>query len=90
MEGLGICDQLVTYGNESELDASKPTVYVDMAGNGPLKRKLHELLQDNMVFSSSVGATHWEEERTAHDLPGAKPEFFFAPGQIAKRNESAV
>jgi len=34
-----------------------------------------------------VGATHWEERRSGGNMPGAKPEFFFAPAQIGKRNK---
>jgi hypothetical protein len=40
-----------------------------------------------MVESAMVGASHWEEGGTMGKLPGAKPTFFFAPGQIAKREK---
>ena len=41
-----------------------------------------------MKYSCSVGATHWDATAGGgENLPGAKPEFFFAPGQIAKRSE---
>lgn len=86
VEALGDCDQVVTYGNEAEIDASKKSVYVDMSGNGDLRNTLHNLLGENMVRSIGVGATHWEERRSGGDMPGAKPEFFFAPAQIGKRN----
>ena len=85
VESIGDCNQVVTYGNESEIDRDQKSVYVDMSGNGELRATLHEHLQDNMVRSISVGATHWEERRIASDLPGAKPEFFFAPAHIGKR-----
>lgn len=87
VESLGDCDQVVTYGNEAEIDSSKKSVYVDMSGNGELRNKLHNLLGENMVRSIGVGATHWEERRGGGDMPGAKPEFFFAPAQIGKRNK---
>jgi len=77
----------VTYGNESEIDTSKKSVYVDMSGNGELRNKLHNHLGENMVRSIGVGATHWEERRSGGNMPGAKPEFFFAPAQIGKRNK---
>jgi len=51
------------------------------------KNKLHNHLGENMVRSIGVGATHWEERRGGGDMPGAKPEFFFAPAQIGKRNK---
>ena len=34
-----------------------------------------------------VGASHWEDRGKMGKLPGAKPTFFFAPGQIAKREK---
>lgn len=86
-ESLGCCDQIVTYGDEAEIDASLPSAWVDMSGDGPLTSKLHRLLGDNMVESCIVGATHWEAERKREkNLPGASPTFFFAPGHIAKRD----
>jgi hypothetical protein len=87
VENLNCCDQIVTYGDEAAIDAGVPTAWVDMSGDGPLTSKLHHLFGENMVESCIVGATHWEAERgRAKDLPGAKPKFFFAPGQIAKRD----
>jgi hypothetical protein len=32
-----------------------------------------------------IGGTHWGAGQRDHDLPGAKPEFFFAPGRMVKR-----
>ena len=87
VKSLGDCHQVVTYGNESEIDTSKKSVYVDMSGNGELRNKLHNHLGENMVRSIGVGATHWEERRSGGNMPGAKPEFFFAPAQIGKRNK---
>ena len=87
VQSLDCCDQIATYGDEGEIDASLPSAWVDMSGDGPLTGKLHRLLGDNMVESCIVGATHWETERKRDkDLPGAVPTFFFAPGHIAKRD----
>ena len=87
VESLGCCDEIVTYGNEDKIDASLPSAWVDMSGDGPLTDKLHHMLGENMVESCIVGATHWEAERKrGDDLPGAKPNFFFAPAHIAKRD----
>lgn len=87
VESLNCCDQVVTYGDEGEIDPGLATAWVDMSGDGPLTGKLHHLLGGNMVESCIVGATHWEAERKRdEDLPGAKPSFFFAPGHIAKRD----
>lgn len=87
VEALNCCDQALVYGNERDIDTSVPTAYVDMSGNAKLTETLHNLLGGNMVESCMVGATHWEHRGRAQDLPGAKPTFFFAPGQIAKRDQ---
>ncbi len=84
---LGCCDELIHYGNESEIDATLTSAYVDMSGNGTLTDALHHHLSDKLVESCMVGATHWETARRGSDLPGARPTFFFAPGQIAKRDK---
>jgi hypothetical protein len=87
MERLGCCDDIVTYGDEDKIDASLPAVYVDMSGDTRLQSVLHHALGENMVASEAVGATHWEERADAGALPGVQPRFFFAPGQIGKRNK---
>ena len=87
VDSLGCCDQVVVYGEETRIDASLPTAYVDMAGDVGLTRSLHQHLGDNMVESCTVGLTHWEQGGDPGELPGAKPEFFFAPAQIAKREQ---
>ena len=57
-----------------------------MSGDARLTTVLHRLLGENMVASAMVGATHWEQRGDTGELPGAKPTFFFAPAQIAKRD----
>ena len=85
-EGLGCYDQLIGYDGAGEIDASAPTVYVDMSGDGALTEALHRRLADNMKASVIVGATHWEADAPDQNLPGAKPAFFFAPSQMQKRD----
>lgn len=87
VKALGVCDEIATYGNESDIEADVPAAYVDMSGDGPLRVALHQRLKENLVLDCMVGATHWEADRGASDLPGAKPEFFFAPSQIEKREK---
>jgi NADPH:quinone reductase-like Zn-dependent oxidoreductase len=83
---LGCYDQVVTYDQVPSLDAATPTVYVDMAGNGALRRGVHEHLGSQLKHSCTIGATHWDQTGGGDEgLPGPKPEFFFAPGQIQKR-----
>ena len=87
VKGLGCCDQIVLYKDEAEIDASVPTAYVDMSGDARLTVSLHNHLGDNLVESCMVGASHWQEGGKVGELPGARPRFFFAPGQIDKRNK---
>jgi NADPH:quinone reductase-like Zn-dependent oxidoreductase len=83
---LGCYDQVLTYDAVGSLDAAMPTVYVDMAGNGALRRSVHEHFGGQLKHSCTIGATHWDQTAGGDEgLPGPKPEFFFAPGQIQKR-----
>ena len=87
VKALKCCEQIVVYGDEAQIDTSKSSAFVDMSGNGELVKTLHEHLQNNMVQSIGVGATHWNEKRARGDMPGAKPAFFFAPAQMDKRDK---
>jgi hypothetical protein len=87
VKALKCCDQVVVYGDEAQIDINKRSAFVDMSGNGELVKTLHEHLQNNMVQSIGVGATHWNEKRARGDMPGAKPAFFFAPAQMDKRDK---
>ena len=88
VEDLGLYDQVATYDEVDQLDASILAGVVDMAGSTDVIASMHHHYGDALAFSISVGATHWEERSgDAAPLPGPTPEFFFAPGQLAKRVE---
>jgi hypothetical protein len=84
-ERLGYYDEVVTYDALATLPADVPTVFVDMAGEGRLLHAVHHHFGEQLKHSCIVGATHWEQRETQHQLPGAKPQFFFAPTQVGKR-----
>lgn len=86
-KGLGCYDRVLTYDQLKTLPAETPTVFVDMAGNGQLLHDIHHHFRERLVHSCMVGGTHWDQRETQHDLPGAKPEFFFAPTRIKKRTQ---
>ena len=86
VEGLGACDQVLSYDQVAQL-SGVPSVYVDMAGNGEVKHALHTALGDHLKHSAAVGISHWDKFQPKQDVPGVKPQFFFAPAQIAKRRE---
>ena len=85
VEGLGCYDRVVPYGELAALDADRPAIFVDMAGNGAVQSAVHHHFGANLVHSCSVGLTHWERGKRESDLPGAKPSFFFAPTQLRQR-----
>ena len=84
-ERLGYYDQVVTYDRLATLPTATPTVFVDMAGDGKLLYGVHHHFHGALKYSCIVGATHWDQRATQHELPGAKPQFFFAPTQMARR-----
>mgnify|MGYP002628227041 CR=1 FL=1 len=85
VEGLGLYDQVITYDEIDQLDSSVASGMVDMAGSGTVRTNVHNHFADNLQYSLTVGATHWEDMAGEAALPGPTPEMFFAPGQSAKR-----
>jgi hypothetical protein len=86
-QSLGCYDEVLTYDDAGALPVA-PTVLVDVAGNGGVRRAVHERLTEALVHSAVVGAAHHDAEPDlggAAPLPGARPTFFFAPDQMRKR-----
>ena len=86
VEGLGACDRVMSYDEVEDLP-KVPSVYVDMSGNGAVKSRVHRTLGGELKHSSAVGISHWDQFQPQIKLDGVKPQFFFAPAQIAKRRE---
>ncbi|MEM9704493.1 MAG: DUF2855 family protein [Pseudomonadota bacterium] len=74
-----------SYDDIAGIDASVPTVIIDMSGNGAILGQLHKLLGDNMKYTANVGLTHWEDNKMSADFIRDRSAMFFAPGQIQKR-----
>lgn len=86
-ERLGCYDEVLTY-DEIEALAARPTVFVDIAGDAGVRRRVHE--QVAPVHSAVVGAAHHDaapDPDASTPLPGGSPTFFFAPDQMRKRYE---
>ncbi|HWJ62641.1 MAG TPA: DUF2855 family protein [Acidimicrobiales bacterium] len=85
-ESLGCYDEVRTYDEVDAIDPVK-AVYVDVAGDGVLRRRVHERLET--VHSAVVGASHHDAapDLGTDALPGGAPTFFFAPDQMTKRRE---
>ncbi|TDI62568.1 MAG: DUF2855 family protein [Alphaproteobacteria bacterium] len=86
VEGLGCYDKVVAYGDIDSLDASTPSMMVDMSGNAKVISDVHHHFGDALKYNCLVGGTHWEDIKLDHgEMPGAKPIGFFAPDQFTKR-----
>lgn len=86
VEDLGACDQVLTYDEIDQLP-KRSSVYVDMSGNAAVKADVHSTLGAHLKHSSAVGISHWDQFNPQNAVEGVKPQFFFAPAQIAKRRE---
>lgn len=87
VRGLGLYDAVTTYDEIDGIDASVPSVIIDMSGSGGVLGQLHALLKDNMRYCSNVGVTHWEDNEMGADFIRERSEMFFAPGHIQKRSQ---
>jgi Protein of unknown function (DUF2855) len=87
VRGLGYYDRVVLYDELTSLSANEPVVFVDMAGDSGVTSTLHHQFREQLKYDCTVGATHWSAARLGGELPGPKPEFFFAPAQIVKRSK---
>jgi hypothetical protein len=85
VRSLGCYDEVVTYNEVTSLPTDRPVAYVDMAGSSDLRATLHRHFGEGMKYSGRVGLTHRSSSPDEPALPGAKPEWFFAPDQIRKR-----
>jgi len=86
VRSLGCYDTVLAYDQLGTLEPHAPTVYVDFAGSAATRRSVHAHFADALVFSSSIGGTHWSALGSARDLPGPRPVLFFAPAQVKLRS----
>ena len=84
VRALGCYHRVLGYDELDQLQAQRPAVYLDYAGDAKLRLQLHTQLTD-LRHSSSIGASHIGEFGSANGLPGPKPQFLFVPHQAAKR-----
>jgi hypothetical protein len=85
VRSFGLYDDCVSYEAIGDIDATIPTVMVDMAGNNEVLGRIHRHLGDNMKFCVNVGLTHREETAANSDIIAERSEFFFAPTHIQQR-----
>ncbi len=88
VRGLEIYDRILAYDALDLLDGARKAGFVDMSGQGEIVLAIHRRYGENLKLSLAVGATHWDSGRfAAKDSIGARHKFFFAPEQIAKRDQ---
>lgn len=85
VEALGLYDGVQTYDDIESVDNTKPSVIIDMSGNGAVLGRLHKHLGDNMKYTSNVGVTHYDAAGMGPDFIRERSAMFFAPGHIQKR-----
>jgi hypothetical protein len=85
VEGLGCYHRVVAYDDIASLDASIPSVFVDMAGDRDVTSAVHHHFGDALKYSCSVGGTHHGNLAFGAEFPGPVPTLFFAPSQVEKR-----
>ncbi len=85
VESLGCYDEVFSYDRATSLTPDLPVALVDMAGNSELRERLHRHFGDAVKYSALIGLTHRKSAADEPELPGAKPQFFFAPDHIRKR-----
>lgn len=83
VRSLGIYDTVVTY-DQIDDTAGVPvvdSVVIDMAGNPNVLAAVHQHLGERVKHSMMIGKSHHDAVPAAGvgALPGATPEFFFAP-----------
>jgi hypothetical protein len=84
VRSLGFYDTVVSYDDIDDPDtgvALADSVVIDMAGNPDVLAAVHHRLGDRVKYSMMIGKSHHDAVPTgvAATLPGAAPQFFFAP-----------
>lgn len=79
VEGLGVYDAVHGYDAVEALGTGLATLYLDLAGDADLRRRVHAHFGTDLAYDCLVGSTQ-SDSFTADDsaLTGPKPVFFFA------------
>jgi hypothetical protein len=86
VEGLKCYRNAVTYDDLETISKDQPTLYVDFSGDEALRERVHRHFGSALVYDCFAGSAQNTRFLGESDLPGPKPEFYFAPVQIKKRN----
>lgn len=86
VERLGCYGRTITYDEVASLSRDLPTLYLDFSGDEALRARIHHHFGDALVYDCFAGSAQNTAFLRDTGLPGPKPEFYFAPVQIRKRN----
>lgn len=88
VDGLGCYQRSVNYDELESLDPNTPTLYVDFSGDTRLRKRVHTHFGASLVHDCYAGSaqSHDHIGKSEEQLPGPKPQPYFAPYQIKKRN----
>jgi len=88
VEGLGCYDVVHVYEEIDSLPADAPTLYLDLAGDPGLRRRVHDRFGDLLVYDCLVGSTQSDSFQIDDpDLTGPRPVFFFAATCLDEHRE---
>ena len=86
VESTGGYSRVLSYEDVGEL-GDGPAVYLDFSGDAELRGQIHRHYGEGLAQSFMIGMTHWTEMGGGGDLPGPKPNFFFAPDRADRRTK---
>lgn len=79
VEGLGVYQTVRGYDEIETLPTEVPTVYLDLAGDPELRRRVHARFGANLTYDCLVGSTQGDAfPKDDPEMVGPRPEFFFA------------
>ncbi|WP_428149538.1 DUF2855 family protein [Brevundimonas sp.] len=88
VEGLGAYDAVHGYEEVEALPAGVPTLYLDLAGDPDLRRRVHAHFGDDLKYDCLVGSTQSADfTGDDPDLVGPRPVFFFAATCLDQHRE---
>lgn len=88
VEGLGAYDAVHGYDAVESLPTDKPTLYLDLAGDPSLRRRVHAHFGARLTYDCLVGSTRSDTfTQNDPDLTGPKAVFFFAATCLDQHRE---
>ena len=84
-EATGNYDVVATYDEIGLLAIDGPATFVDFSGDMAVFGAVHTRVGAALTASWIVGDTHWDSAEATGNLPGPRPQVFFAPTVLEAR-----